>query len=181
MNIFALDPSPATSAMMHCDQHLNKMILESAQMLSVAATQYCKPWRKPFTIHDPVYKPTHVNHPCNVWLRQNPDNVLWLTILCQNLNHIRESFGADPHKSMQVIKFCFDEISTQYTFVSSRPKEFIFVGSPEISIKPGSVHDKYKAYYRQKYLEWLDKGLRMSYKGRPIPEFMQDLITPSDC
>ena len=34
MNIFYLDPRPDTAAEMHCDKHVVKMIVESAQMLS---------------------------------------------------------------------------------------------------------------------------------------------------
>ena len=36
MNIFYLDEKPMTAARMHCDKHVVKMILESAQMLSTA-------------------------------------------------------------------------------------------------------------------------------------------------
>ena len=36
MNIFILDKNPEISARMHCDKHVPKMIVESAQMLSTA-------------------------------------------------------------------------------------------------------------------------------------------------
>ena len=36
MNIFVLDASPLRAAEMHCDKHVPKMILETAQMLSTA-------------------------------------------------------------------------------------------------------------------------------------------------
>ena len=36
MNIFALSPVPEVAAKWHCDKHVVKMILESAQMLSTA-------------------------------------------------------------------------------------------------------------------------------------------------
>ena len=36
MNIFYLHEDPQVSAKMHCDKHVVKMILESAQMLSTA-------------------------------------------------------------------------------------------------------------------------------------------------
>ncbi len=41
------------------------------------------------------------------------------------------------------------------------------------------VHKKYQRYYREKLLEWreLDKPIRMSYKNRPVPDFIADLIT----
>ena len=36
MNIFYLDTRPKEAAMMHCDKHCVKMILETAQLLSTA-------------------------------------------------------------------------------------------------------------------------------------------------
>ena len=36
MNIFFLDTDPKTSASYHCDKHVVKMIIESAQLLSTA-------------------------------------------------------------------------------------------------------------------------------------------------
>ena len=36
MNIFALSSDPETAAKWHCDCHVNKMIIEAAQMLSTA-------------------------------------------------------------------------------------------------------------------------------------------------
>ena len=36
MNIFVLDEDPAAAAIMLCDKHIPKMIVESAQMLSTA-------------------------------------------------------------------------------------------------------------------------------------------------
>ena len=36
MNIFVLDDNPITAAKQHCDKHVVKMIIESAQMLSTA-------------------------------------------------------------------------------------------------------------------------------------------------
>jgi hypothetical protein len=38
MNIFALDNDPTTAARYLCDQHLGKMLLESAQLRLTATT-----------------------------------------------------------------------------------------------------------------------------------------------
>jgi hypothetical protein len=40
MNIFVLDKNPKIAAVMHCDKHVPKMILETAQMLSTAHRVY---------------------------------------------------------------------------------------------------------------------------------------------
>ena len=36
MNLFRLHDDPKTAATMHCDKHIPKMVLETAQMLSTA-------------------------------------------------------------------------------------------------------------------------------------------------
>ena len=76
MNIFILDESPGCAARQHCDKHVVKMIIESAQMLSTThrvldGTEYqdrtrngrrIKRWRLNEN-DDPFYKGVHVNHP----------------------------------------------------------------------------------------------------------------------
>lgn len=42
MNIFALDKCPKISAKYHCDKHVVKMIIESAQMISTVFDKYKK-------------------------------------------------------------------------------------------------------------------------------------------
>lgn len=64
MNIFVLDTNPAIAASMHCDQHMGKMILESAQMLSTIV--FLNQPELHSTGH--YYKPTHPKHPRTIWL-----------------------------------------------------------------------------------------------------------------
>ena len=73
MNIFAPHPSPVQSAMWLDDIRKNKMILESAQMLSTAIHII-----SPENQYRSLYKQTHVNHPANVWIRQSRGNFVWL-------------------------------------------------------------------------------------------------------
>ena len=76
MNIFFLDRDPHLAAKMQCDEHVVKMTLESAQMLSTC--QHLM-WQdevlEPPTL---LYRVTHQNHPCNVWLRQSRGNYRWM-------------------------------------------------------------------------------------------------------
>ena len=64
MNIFILDTSPVEAAQMQCDKHVVKMVLESAQMLSI--------------ISGGPYKPTHAKHPCTLWASATKANYHWL-------------------------------------------------------------------------------------------------------
>jgi hypothetical protein len=81
MNIFVLSQQPALAARMQCDRHVVKMILESAQMLSTAHRVIDNVETLPnFYTNEPVelYKKTHENHPCSVWLRESSANYAWL-------------------------------------------------------------------------------------------------------
>lgn len=72
MNIFILDECPRKSAQMMNDKHVVKMILESAQML-------CTAHRVLDGVEDDeLYKTTHINHPCNAWIRESSANYMWL-------------------------------------------------------------------------------------------------------
>lgn len=77
MNIFVLDLNIKKCARYHCDRHVVKMILESAQMLSSALR--LNGW-------DHGYKVTHPNHPCTIWTRASLSNWKWLRKLARELN-----------------------------------------------------------------------------------------------
>jgi hypothetical protein len=69
MNIFVTSPCPVESAKFLDDKRVNKMILESAQMLSTAINEN--------GLVAP-YKSTHKNHPANAWARETRSNWFWL-------------------------------------------------------------------------------------------------------
>lgn len=99
MNVFALDRDPAVAARYHCDQHM-KMLLESGQMLSTAhrvldGVKYYERskngrriarWRLDDDREHILYKATHVNHPCSIWVRESIHNYFWLYELMEALN-----------------------------------------------------------------------------------------------
>ena len=72
MNIFILDKDPATAAIMMCDKHVPKMILESAQMLSTAHRILDT------DVDDRLYKIAHKGHPCTKWVMETSQNYNWL-------------------------------------------------------------------------------------------------------
>ena len=88
MQIFVTDYDPKIAAQNLCDTHLNRQIIESAQMLStyIFGIKTYKTWNKyRIQANKELYKqetglclPTHINHPCNVWLRNDIKNVYWL-------------------------------------------------------------------------------------------------------
>lgn len=72
MNIFYLHKKPRDAAEMHCDKHCIKMILETSQLLSTAH-RVLDGDMAPMGI----YKATHVNHPCSVWVRSGYNQYQW--------------------------------------------------------------------------------------------------------
>lgn len=83
MNIFFLDSDITKCAQAHCDRHVNKMILESAQLLA-SAIHIAEPGLVA-EIPD-LYRLTHKNHPCAVWVRSSINHYLYLMDLMEALN-----------------------------------------------------------------------------------------------
>jgi hypothetical protein len=111
MNIFILHEDPTEAAIMHCDKHCSKMIIEHAQMMASAyystigisrkkefpenqnrIDELFKGWpRKNPDGSDWPYSISHVNHPCTVWTRESLSNFYWLLnctkALCQEFTY----------------------------------------------------------------------------------------------
>lgn len=72
MNIFILSYDMKESASFQVKKHCIKMPLESAQLLSTCHRVLESDQAK-F-----LYKKTHVNHPCSIWVRESKSNYEWL-------------------------------------------------------------------------------------------------------
>lgn len=96
MNIFVLDNNINKCAEYHCDKHVVKMILEYAQMLSTTLR---------LSGEELGYKATHINHPCNIWVRESLSNWLYLKNLLVLLNdQYRSRYDKDVnHKSFDMV------------------------------------------------------------------------------
>lgn len=100
MNIFVLDTDPILAAQYHADQHLNKMILEGAQMMSTACQLL---WGRDFV---ELYDITHPRHPCTKWLMSALANREWFMMMMHQLERER-TFRFDSkveHRSMEVAR-----------------------------------------------------------------------------
>lgn len=95
MNIFAVDADPTVAAQALHDQHVVKMVLESAQMVCTVVQQHG---------HAAPYKPTHAHHPCVLWASRTAANARWLhdhaLALCAEYTR---RFGR-RHKSQDVLE-----------------------------------------------------------------------------
>ena len=95
MNIFVLDTCPEIAAQSLCDQHVVKMLLESAQMLCSAFPEDTAP-----------YKRSHYNHPCSVWTRSSEANWNWHVSHALSIGAEYTKRYGKVHKSEQVVRWC---------------------------------------------------------------------------
>lgn len=99
MNIFYLDSNPANAAVYHCDKHVVKMIVETAQLLSTAHHVLDGD-----DAPEGIYKSTHVNHPCAKWVRKSKDTYAWTYSLLVWLLYEYENRYDKKHKTLEVAR-----------------------------------------------------------------------------
>ena len=140
MNIFYLSDHPHLCAEYHCDKHVVKMILETAQMLSTAHHEL--DGEKAI---EGIYRSTHKNHPSNVWVRENYGNYMYAWEL---LYHLLEQYKI-RYKKTHATHRLLDPLSV-------RPKNIS--GMPVPTEPPQCMPDEYKVEgdsiqaYRNYYL-----------------------------
>lgn len=119
MNVFFTDLNPIRAAQGLSDAHVNKMLTESCQMLSTAHRvldgvevpyrakngSRRTTWVLEDHRQDVLMKSTHPNHKCNVWVRAESDNYVWLM---QHAFHLAKEFEYRFGKKQK----CDPQIST---------------------------------------------------------------------
>jgi hypothetical protein len=95
MNIFVLDRDPLVAARYHCDKHVPKMVLETAQMLCTARHMHGL---------DAPYKRAYEKHPCTQWVASSLHNYQWTWCLGMGLGMEYEKRFGKTHKSYEVIR-----------------------------------------------------------------------------
>lgn len=97
MNIFVFDERPEVCARQHCDRHVVKMVLETAQILCTV---------QHLAGNSPPYRKTHANHPCVHWATESEANYRWLVALGRALADEYTYRYGRRHKSQDVIEWC---------------------------------------------------------------------------
>jgi len=160
LNIFALDTNPQKCAEWHCDKHVVKMILESAQM--ICTTHHLHPRIKQY--YEIPYKCTHTFHPCTKWVRESLDNYLWLFELISSLNNeYKKRFNhVQNHKSFDAVKTLpLPNIKSigLTPFAQAMPDEFKQTSNP---------CENYKLYYK------LGKKDILKYNHSEMPNWLKE-------
>ena len=114
MNLFVLDADPDVAARYHCDKHVVKMVLETAQLLSTAHRLLDS---EP---HALLYKATHANHPCAKWVRASKGNYRWAYLLFSAL--------------------CKEYTNRYHRVHACQRLKFIFVNYPDSLPNDNSLH-----------------------------------------
>jgi hypothetical protein len=157
MNIFIVDEDPKVAAEMLCDRHVNKMILETAQMLSSVAHRYD---------HPTLYKPTHKNHPCTIWAGDSYENWMWLVEHGLALESEKIYRTGRGHKSAELIRWYRDNgygpknKSGLTPFARAMPDKY----------KAESTSESYRRYYLNDKQRFRD-GKRPKWTLRNPPDW----------
>ena len=154
MNIFVLDHDPMVAAIMHCDKHVVKMILETAQMLSTAHHVHNSA-QAPF-----VYKKAHINHPCTIWVRESFENYDWSFQLFFALNREFSMRRGKNHESwIKMHKLLSNNPAPRKSltpFAQAMPEQY----------KCGDAVKAYRAYYKgekARFATWNWNGAATPY------------------
>lgn len=156
MNIFVLDTDLRKNAESYCDQHLVKMILETAQMMCTVVQEFggVAP-----------YKATHRNHPCTRWLMENGGNWDLLFDLVTKLNDEYKSIfnHTENHKSYNVIlglkkpTYVSNVFTGMFNAVTDDVRRENIVNTIKL----------YRDYYRSK-----SQNINMRWTGRSKPSWL---------
>lgn len=175
MNIFVLSLQILECAMFHCDQHVIKMILESAQMLCTACVM---------AGGKAGYKPAHKKHPCTLWVMSSLSNWRWLKSLAIALNdEYKYRYKKEVnHKSLDVINELEEpniEDKGLLPFALAMPDEF---RDPD----PVLAYRKYYAGAKYRFATWRSRdipqwyiNLRKEMGGNAIKE-IKSLLDPDN-
>lgn len=141
MNIFVLDSDPILAAQYQCDLHINKMLIESCQLLCSAYPAGVAPYRL-----------THKKHPCTLWVNQSISNWNWLLTHAVGLADEFVFRYEHHHKSISVVNWLYKHRPTLSNAVISA-----FPQCMPDSYKSEDVVQAYRNYYiseKRAFAKW---------------------------
>lgn len=192
MNLFYLDKDPDINAQYHVDKHVVKMILEAAEMLSMAHivsnSVGCYPaklpqeeyqaavlYKKQFKDLPPeardipyVGRDAHLNHPSTIWVRSSAENYLWTYTYMHALElerRYRNPRGVAVHKAFALVNARLDV-----------PDLLVRTPMTPFALAMGSMKEAYPEFVNEddpissyRYFYMADKSTFASWKNRDVP------------
>jgi hypothetical protein len=168
VNIFVTDSDPVKSAQALDDVRLNKMILESVQMLSSALhINGLHKNKLPKTLKGEPYKPTHTKHPCTIWVSVNRANYNWL------LAHLKAMIEEYSYRTGKV-HGCSSTLKELENGLSSIPQGDLagFQNSSEFK----SCLDTVEAYRKTMNFKWKKDKIKLKWSKRHPPEWIDSSL-----
>lgn len=160
MNIFMLSLDPAEAARLHCDRHVVKMILETAQLL------YTAHWEHGTTMPENAYRKTHPNHPSAKWVRESETNYHWLCRLGLFLCDEYTFRYGKHHKTEDHLVWLCMHVPAGLADVGWTP--------PKLAMPDEFKHEDPVTAYRM-YYAGAKKHL-LQYTRRPSPHFLTQAV-----
>lgn len=162
MNIFWLDEDLDRCAQYHCDKHVVKMILESAQILCTVLHDN--------GIVDVPYKATHNKHPCTLWAGYSTSNYKKLFLLATKLCKEYTYRYGKVHKTELVLKelLKITNMNTELPLDDHIESRAPLAMPDEIKDMSCDVVSNYRGYYQYKY----DSGMDMRWTNRDVPHWI---------
>lgn len=159
MNIFVLSYDPIICAHYHCDVHVRKMIVESAQMLAngypLEALQDA-----PLTQKGLPRKHSFLHHPCAKWVLRSRFNWDWLLELAKELCAEHRYRFNKSHFTQTFIDWC-DNDKCEINNVGVTP----FARAMPDKYNYGDAESAYRRYYIG------EKSFIANWTKRQVPEW----------
>lgn len=193
MNLFVLSECPVEAAQLQCNAHVNKMIVESAQMLSTAhrmldgtpikgpsksgkrtSTHYIHPDPK---LDHILYKAVHYHHPCTVWTMTSTGNYDWHYKHFIALSEEFQFRYGNEHKSYRILK---DILNNHPKNLPEGPQTDwpLAMGSNPECMFEGDAVRSYRAFYQTK-----QERFKMVWSKRSVPGWFEvkDNVKETSC
>lgn len=162
MNIFVLNADPWFAATDHCDIHVNKMLCESAQMLSFVHIA------RGSNLAGYAYRnnKAHQNHPCTLWVKESRANYIWLYELALALYEQFQDRYGKQHKTGEEVLPYLATIPPGYVSNALTPFALAMPEEYRVSDSVESYHN----FYASKYF------VGTSYKRAPMPDWLAEKL-----
>lgn len=132
MQLFIVSPDPLECAEFLDDKRVIKIILECAQMISTAIGK--------------GYKACFINHPCNVWIREDPVHLSWVYKYFLSLVSVYKKRYNKVHKAYRELNPIFEANIVLFEDV---PQRFANVTQHK------DVDDVFLAYHMELRDKWI--------------------------
>jgi len=181
MNVFVLDKDPIVAAQMHCNAHVVKMILESAQMLSTvhrmcdgtletraskSGKSKVKYWRhEQPELEAALYKAVHMKHPCTIWTQESKANYQWHYQLFKALSEEYQYRYGKVHTTWTKLKDVLSNNPRNIPDGGLTPFKLAMGAQPQCINNDDPV-GSYRKFYKTKQARF-----KMNWTKRPVPEW----------